>query len=130
MSESRTVLVVGIEPDQVDFSDPDLPPGMNADKIKAGLAIVEQQFIDQGDDVDLCPLALDGSAERVLVAQLARADYDCVVIGAGVRRPAAHYLLFETVINAIHRHAPRAAIAFNTRPEDSAAAAERWLSRG
>lgn len=130
MNEPRTVLLVGIEPDQVDFSDPDLPPGMNADRIRAGLAIAEQQFIDAGDHVDLCALALDGSAEAVLVAQLTRAEYDCVVIGAGLRRPAAHYLLFETVINAIHRHAPRAAIAFNTRPEDSAAAAERWLSRG
>ncbi len=92
MSESRTVLLVGIEPDQVDFSDPDLPPGMNADRIRAGLVIAEQQFIDHGDQVDLCALGLDGSAEAVLVAQLTRADYDCVVIGGGLRRPAAHYL--------------------------------------
>jgi hypothetical protein len=130
MSESRSVLVVGIEPGQVDFSDPDLPPGMNADRIEAGLAMVERQFIDQGDHVDMCRLSLDGSAEAVLVAQLARTDYDCVVIGAGLRRPASQYLLFEAVINAIHRHAPGAAIAFNTRPEDSVEAAERWLSRG
>src|SRR5258706_1620733 len=91
MSESRTVLLVGIEPDQVDFSDPDLPPGMNADRIRAGLVIAEQQFIDHGDQVDLCALGLDGIADAVLVTQLIRADYDCLVIGGGLRRPAAHY---------------------------------------
>lgn len=37
------------------------------------------------------------------------------------------FVLFEAVINAIHRGAPAAAIAFNTRPDDSADAAARWL---
>jgi hypothetical protein len=31
------------------------------------------------------------------------------------------------VINAVHRAAPGATIAFNTRPDDSADAAARWL---
>jgi hypothetical protein len=35
-------------------------------------------------------------------------------------------LLFEAVINAVHRAAPSAFIAFNTRPEDTADAAARW----
>jgi hypothetical protein len=30
-------------------------------------------------------------------------------------------------VNAVHRGAPDAAIAFNTVPEDSAEAAGRWL---
>jgi hypothetical protein len=36
--------------------------------------------------------------------------------------------LFETVVNTIHTAAPNAAIAFNTRPEDTADAAARQLS--
>jgi len=36
-------------------------------------------------------------------------------------------MLFERVVNAVHRAAPQAAIAFNTRPEDSGAAAARWI---
>jgi hypothetical protein len=51
--------------------------------------------------------------------------YDCVVIGAGIRLLSLS--MFEAVINAVHRAAPDAAIAFNTRPEDSADAAARWL---
>jgi hypothetical protein len=35
--------------------------------------------------------------------------------------------VFEAVVNAVHRAAPQAAIAFNTRPEDSGAAAARWI---
>jgi hypothetical protein len=49
------------------------------------------------------------------------------VIGAGLRLPPGRLVLFETVVNAIHRAAPQAAIAFNTRPEDSGAAAARWV---
>jgi hypothetical protein len=53
--------------------------------------------------------------------------YDCVVIGASIRLPPHSLSMFEAVINAVHRAAPSAAIAFNTRPEDSADAAARWL---
>jgi hypothetical protein len=49
------------------------------------------------------------------------------VIGAGVRLPPNLLTLFEQVVNAIRRAAPQAAIAFNTRPEDSGAAAARWI---
>jgi hypothetical protein len=34
------------------------------------------------------------------------------------------------IINTVHKHAPNAAIAFNTRPEDSAEAVTRVLSPG
>jgi hypothetical protein len=35
--------------------------------------------------------------------------------------------MFEAVINAVHRAAPNPAIAFNTRPQDSADAAAGWV---
>jgi len=31
------VLLVGYDPEAVDYSDPALPPGMNAEKIRAGI---------------------------------------------------------------------------------------------
>ena len=39
-------------------------------------------------------------------------------------------MLFETVVNIIHKAAPDAVIAFNTRPEDTADAAARQLGNG
>ncbi len=56
--------------------------------------------------------------------------YDCVVIGAGLRLPPKSLPLFERVVNAVHRAAPGAKIAFNTHPEDTADAAARQLKAG
>ena len=36
-------------------------------------------------------------------------------------------LLFEMVVNAVHKAAPNATFAFNTRPDDTADAAARSL---
>jgi hypothetical protein len=47
-----------------------------------------------------------------------------------VRLPPRCLVLFEFVINSIRKAAPGAAIAFNTRPDDSADAAARWLAAG
>jgi hypothetical protein len=49
------------------------------------------------------------------------------VIGAGVRLPPRNLLLLEVLINAVCKAGRGTAIAFNTRPEDSAEAAARWL---
>lgn len=42
------VLLVGYDPETVDFSNPALPPGMNAEKIRAGLAITLKDMADRG----------------------------------------------------------------------------------
>ena len=56
------------------------------------------------------------------------ASYDCVVIGGGLRLPPRSLPLFEMVVNAVHKAAPGAAIAFNSQPEDTAEAAARQLN--
>ena len=47
-----------------------------------------------------------------------------VVIGGGVRNQLE---LFERTLNLVRRHAPAAAIAFNSTPDDTYGAAARWL---
>jgi hypothetical protein len=121
------VLFVGQEPETVDFSDPAIPRGFNADKIHAGIAIAMSKMAERGWQADLCLIPPDETARFVLEKQLATTTYDCVVIGAGVRLPPKSLSLLETIINAVHKAAPHASIAFNTRPEDSAEAAARWL---
>lgn len=124
------VLLVGYDPDTVDFSDPALPPGMTAAKIHAGIQVALKQMADRGWEADVCFIRPDRTAGQTVERQLASASYECVVIGAGVRLPPRHLAIFEAVLNAVHRAAPAASIAFNTRPEDSADAAGRWLPRG
>jgi len=124
------VLLVGYDPETVDYSNPALPPGMSADKISAGLALALKQMTERGWEADLCLIRPDETAGKTVERHLASANYACVVIGAGVRLPPQGLALFEVVINAVHRAAPAATIAFNTVPEDSADAAARWLPPG
>jgi len=69
----------------------------------------------------------DEAGLRMLEKAPKGAVYDCVVIGGGLRLPPKSLALFEMVVNAIRKAAPGAAIAFNTRPEDTADAAARQL---
>jgi hypothetical protein len=124
------VLLVGYDPDTVDFSNPALPPGMSGEKIRAGVALAVKQMTDRGWDADICYIAPDRTAGETVERNLASSNYACVVIGAGVRLPPQSLAVFEAVVNAVHRAAPAAVIAFNTRPEDSADAAARWLLPG
>ena len=126
----KRVLFVGYDPETVDFSDPALPPGMTVEKVHAGIAVAMKQFAERGWEADLGFIRQDETAGPILERQLASKNYDCVVIGAGVRLPPRGLALFEVLINAVHKAAPGAAIAFNTRPEDSADAAARWLAPG
>ncbi|WP_297912619.1 hypothetical protein [Thiomonas sp.] len=126
-SQPRKVLFVGQQPETVDFSDPALPPGFDAAKIHAGIALGMRQMADRGWHADLCLVRPDESATRALELQLARTPYDCVVIGGGIRLPPASLLLFERLVNAVHKAAPQASIAFNTSPPDTGDAAARWV---
>jgi hypothetical protein len=130
MSDSNSkkkVMFIGQEPDTVDYTDPSLPPGIDAAKISAGIALAMKQMADRGWDADLCLVRPDDSAAVAVERQLATKPYDVVVIGGGLRIPPKTLLLFEVLINTIHHGAPQAHIAFNTRPDGTADAAARWL---
>jgi len=96
------VLFVGQIPETVDYSDPALPPGLNAEKIYAGIDVAAAKIAEKGWLGDICNIAPDDGGIKGL-------------------------LMFEKVVNSIHKTAPGAAIAFNTRPEDTAEAADRWV---
>jgi hypothetical protein len=100
---------------------------MSVEKIRAGIALALKQMTDRGWEADVCYIRPDGTAGQAVERHLASAKCDCIVVGAGVRLPPQRLADFEAVINAVHKAAPAAAIAFNTRPEDSADAAARWL---
>jgi hypothetical protein len=124
------ILFVGQKPETVDFSDPSLPPGFNADKINAGIAVAVAKIKERGWQGDTCMITPDNAGRTMLEKTLKGAAYDCVVIGGGLRIPPKGLALFETVVNIVHKMAPNAAIAFNTRPEDTADAAARQLKAG
>jgi hypothetical protein len=102
---------------------------MTVEKVRAGIAVALKQFTDRGWASDVGSIRPDETARPTVERQLCSTNYDCVVIGGGVRLPPRNLALLEVVINAV-RKAAGAAIAFNARPDDSADAAARWVAAG
>lgn len=124
------ILIVGQDPDTVDFTAPGILPGLTPEKVRAGIDASKAALEGHGHACDVLEVQPDPAvAEAEVAACLGGAAYDVAVIGAGIRNPPANLVLLETVLNAIHRGAPRTRIAFNTRPDDTDAAAHRWLGR-
>jgi len=100
---------------------------MNASKVQAGLDADVASLISLGYDAALCLTDFGETSEATVTAALDAKAYDCVVIGAGVRTIGKNFLLFEKLINVVHNKAPQAKICFNTGPNDSLAAVQRWI---
>lgn len=113
------VLVVGLDPTKLQGWDPE--------PVLAALARGRARFDEHGIDADYCLVALDENTEATIVEALISKNYACVVIGGGIRTHEPLLELFEKVVNLVRQHAPDAAIAFNSSPEDTADAALRWL---
>lgn len=119
---SPRVLVIGLDPYRVPGP---WDPKPVADAIEHGMT----SLAERGYDAEACLVGLDGSDDieaRVAVALQDR-PWDCVVVGGGIRGPEDQLELFEAVVNLVVRHAPQAAIAFNSRPDDIVHAVARRL---
>jgi hypothetical protein len=127
MKEAKSVLVIGLDPTLIDFSQPGYAPGMNATKVLAGIKSSEDELTSLGYSVQTCLTDFGETAEAVVQNQLKQKRFDCILIGAGVRANPSNLLLFEKLINVVHEHAPQAKLCFNTLPSDTAAAVKRWL---
>ncbi|WP_205304365.1 hypothetical protein [Nonomuraea montanisoli] len=114
--------MIGLDPYRVPGS---WDPKPVADAIEVGLA----RFAEHGVGVETCLFGLDGGddVETIVTHALSARPWECVVIGGGVRKAEDQLELFEQVVNLVRRHAPDAAIAFNSTPTDTFDAAARWI---
>lgn len=126
MTDKKSVLVIGLDPTLIDFSQPGYAPGMSAAKVVAGLKSSEDELTGLGYKVEMCLTDFGETAEAVVRSQLEQKRFDCILIGAGVRTNPSNFLLFEKLINVVHEHASQARMCFNTLPSDTAAAVKRW----
>jgi hypothetical protein len=113
------VLVIGLDPARLTDWDPE--------PVLAAIARGEARFRELGIDADMCLVAPDDNPEATVVEALTGQNYACVVVGGGIRKYEPLLDLFEKVVNLVRLHAPGAAIAFNSTPEDTPDAALRWL---
>lgn len=124
-----SVLMIGIDPDLVDFSDPALPPGMTADMIRAGIVRGLDDLRAVGHTPDHLYISTDPAGLGALADRLARAPVDCVIVGGGVRLPPRNLAVFEAALNTIAAAWPVPAIALVARPDEAADAVARALLR-
>jgi hypothetical protein len=127
MTNEKSVLVIGLDPTLIDFSQPGYPADMNATKVFAGMKSSEDELTRLGYNVQTCVTDFGETAEAVVQSQLKQKRFDCVLIGAGIRTVPSNFLLFEKLINIVHEHAPQAKLCFNHLPSDIAESVKRWL---
>jgi len=113
------VLLIGLDPSKI--------PGFDPAPVELAISMGNKRFVDAGIDVDTCLVAIDAAARAIIAEALQAKPYGVVVVGGGIRKPDDLVELFEDVIALIRRHAPQAAIAFNTNPVTSLDAAQRRM---
>lgn len=86
-----------------------------SDAIQSGMS----GLAARGIDAEACLVGLDESddIEARITTALQSQQWDCVVVGGGIRESAELMELFESIINLVHSYAPSAEIAFNGAPD-------------
>jgi hypothetical protein len=121
-----SILIIGEDPDSLKLED--LPAGLTPESIRGDLNSARAALEAKGHEAQILWTT---SAERIadeLVDAVRGRRYDVLVIGGGLRMLPPLTQHFERLMNAIRAHAPDARLAFNTRPDNTAAAAERQLA--
>jgi hypothetical protein len=119
----KRVLALGLDPAVAELS---AFPNITAEQIRAFINAQLQRVRLLGYEVDSCLVDRGETAEAVVAQQLDARQFECVMIGAGLRAPDC-LLLFEKLLNVVHARAPNARICFNTTPADTAEAVQRWV---
>ena len=120
----KKILLVGWNPSVVDYSK---WPGLTPEKLRAGLEGDRDKLNSLEYQAELGLIESAETAPNTVKEWLSNETYDCVLIGAGVRTVEEYIILFETLINVVHEHAPSSKICFNTGPFDSVDAVQRWV---
>ena len=124
----KKVLFLGIDPKLIDVNLA-TTTGWDANQVKAVAQEANNKLTELGYEVQNCLVDLGETAESVVSDMLSRENFECIMIGAGIRILPQHTVLFEKIINAVHQKAPPSSkICFNTNPGDSAEAVLRWVS--
>lgn len=123
----KKILIIGMDPHTIDFTNPELPPGLTVEAIEQGTHATLEKLISIGYDTELFLIPTGTTDLSKLAKQLDEKNYDGVVVGNGIRGLKANFILFEQIINVVHTSAPKSKIIFNSLPTDTDVAIKRWL---
>jgi len=123
----KKVLIIGINPDTIDFTNPELPKGLTKQIVEQGTKATLEKLISIGFDAGIFLVDTGETNLSKLAKQLNENRYDGIVIGNGIRSQASNFILFEQIINVVHANATASKIIFNTLPTNTDEAVKRWL---
>ena len=123
----KKILIIGMNPNTIDFTNPELPKGLTIDIIEKGSKATLEKLISMGYDAELFLIDTGTTDLSNLAKQLKENNYDGVVVGNGIRGIKANFILFEQIINVVHSNSIKSKIIFNTLPTDTDEAIKRWL---
>ena len=109
MAAKARVLLVGLEPDIVDYSKSPVP-GLTAAKVRAAVEADSAKLESLGYSVKSLYVDNGKTAEAVLTKALASGGFDCIMIGAGLRIVPPY---FFPVIRETNQHHPPARFNFD-----------------
>ena len=125
---NKKVLLLGIDPKFIDVNLA-TSTGWDTNRVKAVAQEENNKLTQLGYETQVCFIDLGETAESVVSDRLSLENFDCIMIGAGVRLVPQHTVLFEKIINVVHQKAPPSSkLCFNSNPGDSAEAVLRWVS--
>ncbi|MFC4873514.1 hypothetical protein [Negadavirga shengliensis] len=123
----KKILIIGMDPHTIDFTNPEIPQGLTAEKIEQGTKATIAALQDSGYEAEMFLIETGNDDLSRLAHHLRHKKMDGVVIGNGIRGLKANFILFERIINVVHTGAPESKIIFNSLPTDTVEAVKRWL---
>jgi outer membrane PBP1 activator LpoA protein len=126
-NQMKTLLIVGINPHTIDFTNPELPKGLSREMIEKGIKATLEKLTSMGYEAELFLIDTGTADLSNLAKQLKDKHYSGIVIGNGIRSQTSNFILFEQIINVVHANAPESKIIFNTLPTNTDEAVKRWL---
>ena len=123
----KTILIIGMNPHTIDFTNPELPKGLTVEIVEQGTKATLEKLNTMGYEAEAFLIDTGITDFNHLAKQLKDKSYAGIVIGNGIRSQTSNFILFEQIINVVHVNAPRSIIIFNTLPTNTDEAVKRWL---
>lgn len=125
MDIKNRVLLIGVDTSK--FLNSNIP-GYDPAEIHRQSVIAKDNLIALGYDAKWCYIDItSNNASEALTTELLGSLFDCILIGAGLRKRTDQLLLLESLINIVHQNAVGAKICFNEDVHDTVETIKRTL---
>lgn len=125
MEKKNKVLLIGVDTSK--FLNSNIP-GYDPAEVHRQSVISKDKLNEMGYDAKWCYIDITSNdPSEKLLTELMTNQFDCMLVGAGLRKRPDQLRLLEKLINIIHEHAIGAKICFNEEVHDTVDTVTRTL---